>query len=101
MRGIILTGIAVLFSTTAYAETTQDHFKEVYHKTPHYVEVCYDKQVSGDKTADTLKGAILGGVMRLVVQRPSVKRRLDIQRRKELSILTLPSRLLTMVNNIP
>lgn len=63
MRGIILTGIAVLFSTTAYAETTQDHFKEVYHKTPHYVEVCYDKQVSGDKTADTLKGAILGGVI--------------------------------------
>ena len=38
-------------------------FQRGHHKTPHYVEVCYDKQVSGDKTADTLKGAILGGVI--------------------------------------
>ena len=57
----ILGGLVI--ATGAKAETTQDHFKEVYHKTPHYVEVCYDKNVSGDKTADTLKGAILGGVI--------------------------------------
>ena len=55
--------VLLLASNTASAETTQDHYKDVYYKTPHQVEVCYDKQVSGDKTGDTLKGAILGGVI--------------------------------------
>ena len=63
----LIFGIAILFglvmATNANAETTKDHFKTVFHKTPHYVEVCYDKRVSGDKTGDTLKGAILGGVI--------------------------------------
>lgn len=40
-----------------------DHFKQVYHKTPHRVEVCYDKTVSGDKTGDALMGAIIGGII--------------------------------------
>ena len=47
-----------------FADTqVQDHYKNVIHKTPHSVEVCYDKSVSGDKTGDTLRGAILGGII--------------------------------------
>ena len=53
----------LLASNSAAAETTQDHYKDVYHKTPHTVEVCFDQQVSGDKTGDTIKGAILGGII--------------------------------------
>ena len=30
---------------------------------PHQVEVCYDQQVSGDKSGDMLKGAIIGGII--------------------------------------
>ena len=61
----ILGGVVLLFcaTTAASAETTQDHYKDVYHKTPNTVEVCYDQQVDGDKTGDTLKGAILGGII--------------------------------------
>ena len=66
MKYIIWGAAAIAFffvSQAASAETTQDHYKDVYYKTPHQVEVCYDQQVSGDKTGDTLKGAILGGVI--------------------------------------
>ena len=67
MKYIILSAAAIatllLASNAASAETTQDHYKDVYHKTPHTVEVCYDQQVSGDKTGDTLKGALLGGIL--------------------------------------
>ena len=38
----------------------QDHYKNVIHKIPSNVEVCYDRQVSGDKTGDTIMGAIIG-----------------------------------------
>ncbi len=41
----------------------QDHYKNVIHKIPSNVEVCYDRQVSGDKTSDTIMGAILGGAI--------------------------------------
>lgn len=59
-----LVGIAVLASChPALAETTQDHFKQVINKTPYSVEVCTDQQVSGDKTGDTLMGAIIGGAI--------------------------------------
>ena len=63
----VLFGVAILgglvMATTAKAETTQDHFKQVINKTPHQVEVCYDQQTSGDKSGDMLKGAIIGGVI--------------------------------------
>ncbi len=62
----VIVGIATLVmfaSSQAVAETTQDHFKEVINKTPHQVEVCYDQQVGGDKSADMLKGAIIGGII--------------------------------------
>ena len=54
----------IITGESAFADTqVQDHYKNVIHKTPHNVEVCYDKSVSGDKTGDTLRGAILGGII--------------------------------------
>ena len=47
------------------AEDTQvfDNYKNIIYKTPSQVEVCYERQVSGDKTGDTIMGAILGGAI--------------------------------------
>ena len=39
----------------------QDHYKNIIQKKPYSVEVCY--QGSGDKTGDTLLGAIIGGAI--------------------------------------
>lgn len=47
----------------ANAETVVDVTKQVINKTPYQVEVCYDQQVSGDKTGDAIKGAIIGGLL--------------------------------------
>lgn len=47
----------------AFAETVQDFNKTVINRVPYNVEVCTNQTVSGDKTADTLKGAIIGGVI--------------------------------------
>ena len=41
----------------------QDHYKNIIYKTPSQVEVCYDRQVSGEKTGDAIKGAIIGGIL--------------------------------------
>ena len=41
----------------------QDHYKNVINKSPYNVEVCYDRTVSGDKTGDAVKGAIIGGIL--------------------------------------
>jgi len=56
---------ATLYSFTAEAEnaTITNHFKTVINKKPYNVEVCVDQPTSGDKTADTLKGAIIGGII--------------------------------------
>ena len=59
---MVIANSAVAESKLARIEVT-DHFKQVYHKTPHNVEVCYDKTVSGDKTGDALMGAIIGGII--------------------------------------
>jgi uncharacterized protein YcfJ len=59
---MVIANSAVAESKLARIEVT-DHFKQVYHKTPHKVEVCYDKTVSGDKTGDALMGAIIGGII--------------------------------------
>lgn len=59
---MVIANSAVAESKLARIEVT-DHFKHVYHKTPHNVEVCYDKTVSGDKTGDALMGAIIGGII--------------------------------------
>ena len=47
----------------AYAESVQDFNKTVINRVPYNVEVCTNQTVGGDKTADTLKGAIIGGVI--------------------------------------
>ena len=41
----------------------QDHYKNIIYKTPSQVEVCYDRNISGDKTGDAIKGAIIGGIL--------------------------------------
>ena len=50
-------------STSAVAETVQDFNKTVINRVPYNVEVCTNQTMSGDKTGDTLKGAILGGII--------------------------------------
>jgi len=62
MRKLCTLGL-ILWSSTALAETTQNHFKTVINKSPYQVEVCEDVAVSGDKTADVLTGAIIGGAL--------------------------------------
>jgi uncharacterized protein YcfJ len=52
------------FTGIANAQTTvTDHYKTVIERDSYNVEVCYNKEVSGDKTGDTLKGAIIGGII--------------------------------------
>lgn len=66
MKKVILLA-SMLMATPAVADsatgTITDHYKTVIDRTPYNVEVCYDKQVSGDKTGDALKGAIIGGII--------------------------------------
>ena len=64
---LIVAGISALVATSANAEsvtgTVEEHYKWVVNQTPYRVEVCRDVSVSGDKTGDTLKGAIIGGII--------------------------------------
>ena len=41
----------------------EHHFLSVVEKTPYQVEVCKKVKVDGDKTSDTLTGAIIGGII--------------------------------------
>ena len=50
-------------STSAVAETVQDFTKTVINRVPYNVEVCTNQTVSGDKSGDMLKGAIIGGII--------------------------------------
>ena len=63
-------GVGLLIATSTQAADVNvkgvhvhDTYKDVINRQPYTVEVCYDKQVSGDKTGDTLGGAILGGIL--------------------------------------
>ena len=63
---LVVGGVLMVTNKTACAyENTevQDHYKNIIYKTPSNVEVCYDRQVSGDKTGDTIMGAIIGGAI--------------------------------------
>ena len=51
------------FATQPYNVEVRDHQKTVIKRTPQVVEVCSERKVSGDKTADTILGAIIGGLL--------------------------------------
>ena len=66
--GIIAGVGAVLLANEAFATQphnveVRDHQKTVIKRTPQVVEVCSERKVSGDKTADTILGAIIGGAI--------------------------------------
>lgn len=50
-------------ATQPYAAVVTDHQKTVIKRTPHIVEVCSERKVSGDKTGDAVMGAIIGGII--------------------------------------
>lgn len=43
--------------------TITKHYKTVIDRKPYVVEVCEDRTVIGDRTGDTLRGAIIGGII--------------------------------------
>ena len=57
------------FSASAKADgndslkNIEHHFLSVIEQTPYQVEVCKNVKVSGDKSGDTLTGAIIGGII--------------------------------------
>ena len=51
------------FATQPHAAVVNDHQKTIIKRTPQVVEVCSERNVSGDKTADTILGAIIGGAI--------------------------------------
>lgn len=53
----------LLTALPASAQSVVDVTKQVINKTPYEVEVCTNRTVSGDKTGDTLMGAIIGGAI--------------------------------------
>ena len=63
----LASALAMTLSTPVIAENvrgvTEDHYKTVINQRPYTVEVCKDVTVSGDRTGDTLKGAIIGGII--------------------------------------
>ena len=63
MKKTLMTIGMVLASTSAMAESVQDFNKTVVNRVPYNVEVCTNQSVGGDRTGDTLKGAIIGGII--------------------------------------
>ena len=59
---MVIANSAVAESKLARIEVT-DHDKAVIKRTPYVVEVCSERNISGDKTADTILGAIIGGAI--------------------------------------
>ena len=61
--------IFLFFSSTAKADgndtlkNIRDYYKVVIEQQPYSVEVCKNVKVSGDKSGDTLTGAIIGGII--------------------------------------
>jgi len=60
---LLLSAALMVTASPTNAETVVDVTKQIINKTPYQVEVCYDQQVSGDKTGDALIGAIIGGAL--------------------------------------
>ena len=79
---LILIGVSsLLMSSMGYAHHTKaassqklskeyeitDYYKTIIDQRPYHVQICRDVSVSGDKTGDTLKGALLGGILGKVI----------------------------------
>lgn len=64
MKKLLITTLfaAAVGCTSAIAETTQDHFKQVIVKKPYTVEVCTEGNNKSDIT-NFLEGAIVGGAI--------------------------------------
>jgi len=60
--GSFLSSVAIA-QTNNVRGMTEDHYKTVIKQRPYTVEVCKEVAVSGDRTGDTLKGAIIGGII--------------------------------------
>ena len=70
MKNVIGYAAVGLFLATSQVGATQPHAavvtahqKTVIKRTPHIVEVCSERKVSGDKTGDAVMGAIIGGII--------------------------------------
>ena len=50
-------------ATQPFNATVQDHSKTIIKRIPQTWEVCSEVNVPGDKTADTLLGALIGGAI--------------------------------------
>ena len=59
--GLVMTSPA--YATQPYNVQVNDHQKTVIKRTPHVVEVCSERNVSGDRTGDAVMGAIIGGII--------------------------------------
>ena len=55
--------LTIGMTSPSFAEEVVDHYKNIIEQKPYTVEVCKDVQLSGDKTKDTLMGAIIGGAI--------------------------------------
>lgn len=59
--------VAIMIPGTSLAEDlpprVQDHYKTVYVKKPYRIEECEERLVGGDKTEDTVRGAVIGGAL--------------------------------------
>ena len=64
-KTLITMGVCLCAVSSAYAQEPiiKDHYKTIIDQKPYHVEVCKDISVSGDKSGDMLKGAIIGGII--------------------------------------
>ena len=75
MKGIQILGIAMILGLLAFEAKAegrtygevQDHYKTIFVDEPTVSRVCSDSVVGGDKTGDTIIGAIIGGVTGKVI----------------------------------
>lgn len=63
MKKLIMIGLLISSPALAEDAVINDHYKTIIEQKPYTVEICKDVVVSGDKTKDTLMGAIIGGAI--------------------------------------
>ena len=63
MYKFIIPTLAVFVTNPATAADVKDIHKNVVMRQPYQIEVCSNEATGGDKTADTLKGALIGGAI--------------------------------------